>query len=162
MNRAQRLAFDGFARARLPALLRFGYALTGDRDAAADLVQEALVRTGARWSRLTRSQDPEGYARRIMVNTNVSWWRQRRRERLTAAPPDRRYDMQFRDDELWEALRLLPPRQRAVLVLRYYQDLSEAQTAGLLGCSIGTVKSQSAKAVAKLRAILDTSSLEAR
>jgi len=156
------MAFEAFARARLSALLRFGYALTGNREAAADLVQEAPVRTGARWSRLAQSQDPEGDARRIMVNTNVSWWRQRRRERLTAAVPDRGRDTQLRDYELWEALRSLPSRQRAVMVLRYYEDLSEAQTADLLGCSVGTVKSQSAKAIGKLRAILATSSFEAK
>ena len=162
MNRTEQRAFEAFARARLPALLKFGYALTGDQDAASDLVQEALVRTGARWSRLVHGEDPEGYVRRVMINTNVSWWRQRRRERPTASPPDSGYEAQYRDYGLWRALSSLPARQRAVLVLRYYEDLSEAQTADLLGCSIGTVKSQSAKAMAKLRVIMETSVLEAK
>jgi RNA polymerase sigma-70 factor (sigma-E family) len=162
MNQTERMTFEGFARARLSALLRFGYALTGNQEAASDLVQEALVRTGARWSWRARREDPERYTRRVMINTNVSWWRQRRREWPTASPPDRGYDMQYRDYELWRALSSLPARQRAVLVLRYYEDLSEAQAADLLGCSIGTVKSQSAKAIAKLRAILEASALEAK
>jgi RNA polymerase sigma-70 factor (sigma-E family) len=162
VNRTQQLAFEAFARARLPALLRFGYALTGSQDTAADLVQEALVRTGARWSRLARSEDPEGYVRRVMTNTSVSWWRQRRRERLTASPPDRGYEPRYRDHALWAALSSLPPGQRAVLVLRYYEDLTEAQAAARLGCTIGTVKSQSARAMATLRKALDTSAQETK
>ena len=153
MGFSERPTFEAFARARLPELLRFGYALTGSHDLAADLVQDALVRTGMRWSRL-RSVDPEGYVRRVMVNTHISWWRKQRYEQLTASPPETGYEQQSRDDSLWLLLATLPPRQRAVLVLRYYEDLSEVQIASVLGCSVGTVKSQSARALGKLRATM--------
>lgn len=155
MDLDDRPTFDAFARARLAELLRFGYALTGDQDMAADLVQDALVRTGLRWSRV-RATDPEGYVRRVMVNTQISWWRRRRREQLTASPPDIGYEPPTADDSMWMLLADLPPRQRAVLVLRYYEDLSEVQIAAVLGCSVGTVKSQAARAIGKLRAALAT------
>jgi RNA polymerase sigma-70 factor (sigma-E family) len=145
--------FDAFVRARLPHLLRFGRALTGSEDAAADLVQDALERTLMRWSRIT-SEDPEGYVRRAMVNRSISVWRKRSRERLTdEVQTQGRLDPE-RDDALFQALRALPPRQRAVIALRYYEDLTEVRTAALLGCSVGTVKSQTSAAMARLRAVL--------
>jgi RNA polymerase sigma-70 factor (sigma-E family) len=147
-------AFDAFVRARLPHLLRFGSALTGSEHAAADLVQDALERTLLRWSKIT-SEDPEGYVRRAMVNRSVSVWRKLRRERLTDEVPPWSYQYPERDDTLLDALRLLPPRQRAVIALRYYEDLTEAQTAAALGCSVGTVKSQASAAMTRLRALLD-------
>jgi RNA polymerase sigma-70 factor (sigma-E family) len=150
-------AFDAFVRARLPHLLRFGRALTGDEHAAADLVQDALERTLMRWSRVTG--DPEGYVRRAMVNRSISVWRKHRRERLTDAVPDLGHDDRVRDDALFQALRLLPPRQRAVIALRYYEDLTEAQTADVLGCSVGTVKSQAHAAMARLRSLLGEAGL---
>ena len=156
MDLPERPAFDAFARARLAELLRFGYALTGDKDTAADLVQDALVQTGLRWSRL-RSSDPEGYVRRVMVNTHISWWRRRRREQLTASPPDVGYEPPSHDDSMWALLATLPPRQRAVLVLRYYEDLSEVQIAAVLGCSVGSVKTQTSRALARLRAVVGRS-----
>jgi RNA polymerase sigma-70 factor (sigma-E family) len=146
-------SFDAFVRARLPQLLRFGRALTGDEHAAADLVQDALERTLVRWSRIT-SEDPEGYVRRAMVNRSISVWRKLRREQITDRLPHDGYRDPERDDALLGALRLLPPRQRAVVALRYYEDLTEAQTAAVLGCSIGTVKSQASDAMAKLRVLL--------
>jgi RNA polymerase sigma-70 factor (sigma-E family) len=146
-------SFDAFVRARLPELLRFGRALTGSEHAAADLVQDALERTLMRWSRITR-EDPEGYVRRAMVNRSISVWRKLSRERITEQPPSESYRDPERDDALLEALRRLPPRQRAVIALRYYDDLTEAQTAAVLGCSIGTVKSQASDAMAKLRGLL--------
>jgi RNA polymerase sigma-70 factor (sigma-E family) len=150
-------AFDAFVRARLPALLRFAYALTGDPHTAADLVQDALERTGMRWSRIERQGDPEGYVRRAILNGRISRWRKHRRETLVDCVPERMtsYDVPGRDDQLWQLLATLPPRQRAVLVLRYYEDLSEVQIAATLGCSPGTVKSQSSKALAKLRVALN-------
>ena len=152
MDQGQREAFDAFARARMGALLRFGHVLTGDRDQAADLVQEALVRTALAWPRIL-SQDPEGYVRRTMVNRHISLWRVRRREVLVADPGERGYTpADGHDADLWNALALLPKRQRAVLVLRYYEDLTEAQTAAVMGCSVGTVKSQTSKALARMRA----------
>jgi RNA polymerase sigma-70 factor (sigma-E family) len=149
-------AFDAFVRARMPALLRFAHALTGDPHTAADLVQDALERTGARWSRIERQGDPEGYVRRAIINGRTSRWRKLRRESLVDVVPDRTTvgDPPGRDEQLWRLLATLPQRQRAVIVLRYYEDLSEAQIAATLGCAPGTVKSQASKALAKLRAAM--------
>lgn len=155
MDDATRETFDAFVRARTGELLRFGYVLTGSADAAVDLVQDALERTLLAWPRVRRQDDPEGYVRRTMVNRNVSRWRRLRREWLMAEPPEPlnagAEPPPGPDPELMAALRALPPRQRAVVVLRYYEDLSEKQTAEVLGCAVGTVKSQTAKALAALR-----------
>ena len=151
--RADTESFDAFVRARLPHLLRFGRALTGSEHAAADLVQDALERTLMRWSRVT-SEDPEGYVRRAMVNRSISVWRKLGRERLTDEVPTRTHLDPERDDALLDAMRSLAPRQRAVIALRYYEDLTEAQTAAVLGCSVGTVKSQSSSAMPRLRVLL--------
>ncbi len=153
MRAQEKEAFDAFVRARYPQLLRFGIALTGSADAAGDLLQDALERTLMAWHRLDAHDNPEGYVRRAMVNRNISIWRKRRRERLTDTVPDRGYVDHHDDGTMWEALKTLPPRQRAVLTLRYYEDLSEAQIAEVLGCSVGTVKSQASRAIAKLRAL---------
>lgn len=150
-------AFRSFAAARLPALLRFGHLLTGDPSSAEDLVQSALARTALAWARVRRQDDPEGYVRRTMLNLQSNVRRGRPwRESPTADPPEvvepRSPQEEYDDrDRMWQALATLPPRQRAVLVLRYYSDLSEAEIAETLGCSRGTVKSQAAKALAKLR-----------
>ena len=152
MDSSKRDSFDAFARARIPALLRFGFALTGDEQQAADLVQDALARTIPAWSRLDRIEHPEAYVRRVMVNRLNTVWRRRRREVLMAEPTDRGYEQpQQRDAAIWAALAGLPRRQRIAVVLRYYEDLSEEQTAAVMGCTIGTVKSQTSKALAKLR-----------
>jgi RNA polymerase sigma-70 factor (sigma-E family) len=148
--------FATFVRMRMPALLRFGHALTGNRHDALDLVQSALERTGVRWRTVQRrGDDPEAYVRRTMVNTWVSRWRKLRRETLVAVVPDGPAaavaDAALEREPLWQALRALPPGQRAVIVLRYYEDLSEAQIADVLGVSPGTVKSQASKAMATLR-----------
>src|SRR5262245_32720978 len=153
----ERDAFDGFVRARLPELLRFGRALTGSAEAGADLVQDALERTLLAWPRLQSRDEPEGYVRRIMVNRNISIWRKLSRERVTDPidlVDDQRIEQTPFDDDLWKALHQLPPKQRAVIALRYYEDLSEAEIAPTLGCSVGTVKSQASKALAKLRALV--------
>jgi RNA polymerase sigma-70 factor (sigma-E family) len=152
VDERDREAFDEFARGRMPALLRFAHVLTGDPTRAADLVQDALERTLLAWPRVVNKDDPEAYVRRAIVNRNVSVWRRRRREQLVSETPDRPYaDPPGHDADLWAALSKLPTRQRAVLVLRYYEDLSEAQCADVLGCSVGTVKSQTWKALARLR-----------
>lgn len=151
-----RATFDAFVRERLPDLLRFGRVLTGNDEAAADLVQDALERTIMHWSRVESRDDPEGYIRRVMVNRNISIWRRLRRERITDTMPDEGYVDRTRDRELWEALLTLPPRQRAVIALRYYEDKTEAEVAAILGCSVGTVKSQASKAITKLRALVPT------
>jgi RNA polymerase sigma-70 factor (sigma-E family) len=151
--------FEEFAVAALPALLRFGVVLTGDRHRADDLVQTALVKTMRRWAHIER-EHPTAYVRRVMVTTQLSWWRAHRRESALpesfdmASPGDAEasYDDQ---DQLARGLAVLPARQRAVIVLRYYEGLSEAEIADALGCARGTVKSQAAKALRTLRRVLD-------
>jgi RNA polymerase sigma-70 factor (sigma-E family) len=141
-------AFSAFVAARLPQLLKLGRALAGDEERGADLVQDALERTLLRWRKL---DEPEAFVRRCMVNRSVSVWRKLRRERpLDEAPVTTGSDRPH-DHELLAAVRSLPPRQRAVIALRYYEDLTEAQTADLLNCSVGTVKSQAHHAMAALR-----------
>jgi RNA polymerase sigma-70 factor (sigma-E family) len=149
--------FDAFVWGRHPTLLRFAHALTGDHELAADLVQDALERTGLAWSRVRRKDDPEGYVRRIIVTRYVSWWRRMRRERLVAAVPETAYDDRSvggPDETLWRLLATLPPKQRAVLVLRFYEDLTEVEVARVLGCSVGTVKSNGSRGLARLRQAL--------
>jgi RNA polymerase sigma-70 factor (sigma-E family) len=153
------ISFDEFAAARMAVLRRFGMALTGNGFDGDDLVQEALVRVGVRWERVSSKGDPEGYVRRAMVNQHISWWRQRRRE-VFQDPPEVGHEDSHDGGPVWEALKRLAPRQRAVLALRYYEDMTEQQTAEMLGCSVGTVKSQSAKAIARLRAELHSGPLE--
>lgn len=150
-------AFDAFVRARLPSLLRFAHAVCGDPHTAADLVQDALERTGMRWDRIDRTGDPEGYVKRAIVNGRISRWRKLRRESLVDVVPEHLpyINRPSRDDTMWQLLATLPRRQRAVLVLRYYEDMSEEQIAATLGCAPGTVKSQASKALAKLRAALE-------
>ncbi|MDX6206371.1 MAG: hypothetical protein QOF39_2428 [Frankiales bacterium] len=147
--------------AALPGLLRFGYVLTGDPHRGEELVQSALVTTYRRWNHL-RQEEPHAYVRRAMVNAHTSLWRRHRREsplpegfeQTAAGAGPARYDDV---DLVLRALRVLPPRQRAVIVLRYYDDLSEAEIAHALGCSPGTVKSQASRALRTLRQELDPS-----
>ena len=153
MRAAEREAFDAFVRARYAELLRFGWALTGSHDRAADLVQDALERTLRAWPRLRSQDDPEGYVRRTMVNRNLNLLPRLRREVL-GPPSDRPVVSDDPDDSLLAALRALPPRQRAVIAMRFYEDLPVAEIAARLGVSEGTVKSQTAKAKAHLRAAL--------
>ena len=149
--------FDAFVAGSGSRLLRTAYLLTGDQRAAEDLLQDALLRVWSRWSRVRAAEHPLAYARRVLVTTSVSRWRASRSrtagERLVAEPPETstRDDQPDRDDELWQAVLSLPPRQRAVMVLAYYEDLTDADTADVLGCTVGTVKSQRAKALRSLR-----------
>lgn len=156
MNAEDEAAFGSYVTARLPALLRLAHLLTGSAHEADDLVQNALVRTCRAWPRIRNQGDPDAYVRRVMVNARNSWWTRRRPESSTRDVPERAAapapDLDERD-RMWQALATLPRRQRAVLVLRYYEDLSEAEIADVLGCSPGTVKSQAHKALAKLRAL---------
>ncbi|WP_067491214.1 SigE family RNA polymerase sigma factor [Actinomadura hibisca] len=149
--------YEQFVTTRAHALLRYGYVLTGDPDDAADLVQEGLVRLRAAWPKVVNKDDPEGYLRTIMARQHVSLWRRRRRERLVDDVPERHYqdaglERAERDPRLWAALAALPRRQRAVLVLRYYEDMADEEIARVLGISRGTVRSQAARALDKLRA----------
>lgn len=149
---ASRSEFDDFVAGRSPALLRTSYLLTRDTQAAEDLLQTVLVKAWRVWGRL--DEGPEAYVRKALVNTYVSWWRRRwHGEVPTDQMPERAattMDLELRDAVLG-ALGRLPRRQRAVVVLRYYEDLSEAETARLLDVSVGTVKSQCSKALAHLR-----------
>ncbi|MFF5204580.1 SigE family RNA polymerase sigma factor [Streptosporangium sp. NPDC000396] len=156
-------AFAAFVAARGTGLLRFAHLACGDAEDAEDLLQTALERAYRRWDRVGYD-NPEPYVRRIIVNTAISRARRRAILRIipTHAPPelpDRETDVALRQ-MLMDTLRGLPPRQRAVIVLRYWEDLSETQTAEILGCSAGTVKSQASKALAKLRSAVGGRSLE--
>jgi RNA polymerase sigma-70 factor (sigma-E family) len=145
--------FDPFVVARSQALLRTAYLLVRDESLAEDLLQTSLTKAWFAWGRI--QGDPERYVRRVLVNTANSWWRRRwHRELPTAEPPERRMPLAHDssgDQDLWDAVGRLPVRQRTVVVLRYLEDRSEAETADLMGCSVGTVKSQCSKALAKLR-----------
>ncbi|MFC6880654.1 MULTISPECIES: SigE family RNA polymerase sigma factor [Actinomadura] len=148
--------FEEFVEHRLPALFRYACVLTGNRHDAEDLVQEALTRTGVGWWRVRRKDDPEGYVRTVMVRIVANGRRRAGRERLMASPPDRPVDDQDLDRVTGGAgfdavLAGLPPRMRAVLVLRYVDQLDDAEIARVLGCTPGTVRSQAARALAKLR-----------
>ncbi|MDR8408230.1 SigE family RNA polymerase sigma factor [Nonomuraea sp. 3-1Str] len=156
-------SFGEFVAARATSLLRVAYLACGNETEAEDLLQTALERTYKNWDRV-RADSPEPYVRRVIVNTAIS--RARRRKILSIIPtrvlpetPARSADVDLRH-VLMDALRDLPPRQRAVVVLRYWEDLSEAQAAEVLGCSVGTVKSQASKALAKLRTALGEESME--
>jgi RNA polymerase sigma-70 factor (sigma-E family) len=147
--------FRLFVEQRYAKLLRTAYLLTGSPDRAEDLLQSALLATMSRW----RAMDhPDAYVRQVMINHLVSRWRRRHVvEVLTAAPPERPDSADWSPelrDELWQALGRLPARMRAVLVLRYWEDLSEAQTADALGCSVGSVKSQASRGLARLRELV--------
>ncbi|WP_425548679.1 SigE family RNA polymerase sigma factor [Amycolatopsis ultiminotia] len=147
--------FADFVRAALPGLLRYGHALTGNPHDGADLVQTVLEKIGTRWSYVCeKTGDPIAYVRRSMANAHISRWRRTRRENLVADPPETSSCAPkdpFEHEPLWQALRALPPRQRTVMVLRYYEGLSEVEIADTLGISRGTVKSQASKAIASLR-----------
>ncbi len=146
--------FDDFVAARSSALRRTAYLLTGDHALAEDLVQTALAKAWFSWERITDS--PEGYVRKILVNTYASWWRRKwNGEQPTEELPETvATDPSAASDsglDLLAAMARLPKRQRAVVVLRYFEDLTETQAAEVLGCSVGTVKSQLSRAIAKLR-----------
>lgn len=147
--------FEEFVQARARPLLRTAVLLTGDRGHAEDLLQTALERLARRWGRV---DDPDLYVRRCLSNLATDRWRWRARR--VQEVPDHGYDRPATNDphlaveqrlDLIVALQALPPRQRAVLVLRYFDDLSESQVAAVLDISVGTVKSTSSKALAKLR-----------
>jgi RNA polymerase sigma-70 factor (sigma-E family) len=148
--------FRAFVAHRSAALLRTAHLLVDRPDRAEDLVQTALVKTYLAWPRIRDPAAVEGYARRVMATTAISWWRGRRyREQPHSQPPESSgpdgVDAWANRDEMWERLRRLPARQRAVLVLRYYEDLSEAEIAQTLAISRGAVKSHAARALAALR-----------
>jgi RNA polymerase sigma-70 factor (sigma-E family) len=153
------LLFDAYVRANATRLVRSAFLLTGDHHLAEDLVQTALAKVAPRWPAIVSRGDPTPYVRTVIVRAAVAWGRRHwRAEVPTAAPPDAAGpDTEAGTAErarLRAALLSLPLRQRGAVVLRYYEDLSEADAAAVLRCSVGTIKSQSARGLAKLRAAL--------
>lgn len=158
MDEDERERLAEFVTSRTAALIRVAYLLTGDRSSAEDLFQSALAKTIPKWGTI-RHTDPEGYLRAVMYREQVSWWRRwrRRRETPLGTTESRVEDPSGASDlrlALREALWQLPPQQRVVVVLRYYEDLPEARVAELLNCSIGTVRSRTHRAVTRLRQLL--------
>jgi RNA polymerase sigma-70 factor (sigma-E family) len=151
--------YDDLYAALWPRLVRTAYAVAGDLGLAEDAVQTAFAKAYRSWRRISRLEAPEAYLRRMVINEVLNDRRlARRRHEITSGDvPDRAGEtpVLFAGDELWRAILTLPPRQRAVLVLRYYQDLSEQQIADALGCRPGTVKSQASAALASLRTRID-------
>src|SRR5680860_100334 len=149
--------FAAYMAARQPSLLRTAYLLTGDRNSAEDLVQTALAKLYLSWDKVQKRDLVDGYVRAIMVNENNSLWRRawKRKEISTDEVPETGAVTDHHDhgekSALWEFVQTLPRRQRAVIVLRFYEDLSEGETAEILGISVGTVKSQASRALASMR-----------
>jgi RNA polymerase sigma-70 factor (sigma-E family) len=152
------MRFEEFAAARLPALLRYAVLLSGNREEARDIVQEVLIRALVKWSRIGGLAEPYGYVRRMVTNEFLSL---RRRRRLRTVPLGRAAldgpnapqaaDVTDTDDELWQLLGTLPGRQRAVIVLRYYEGLTDQEIADVLGCRTGTVRGYASRALTSLR-----------
>ncbi|WP_433499057.1 SigE family RNA polymerase sigma factor [Sphaerimonospora sp. CA-214678] len=146
--------FRTYVLSRGTALLRVANQLTGNPSDAEDLLQSALAKTYLAWDRIKDRSSLDGYVRRAMVNINISWWRRRKfeeypSEELPEVPVQ--HDPRHRYDELEQAIERLPVRQRAAIVLRYYEDMTEPEIARTLGISVGTVKSTVSRAMAKLR-----------
>lgn len=154
--------FEAFMTSRGAALLRFAYLVTGDRHMAEDLVQEALARAHRRWTRILRTEAPDAYVRRMVLNQFLSWRRKRSfGERIVATAPEPAgavaadpADALAERDEIWTALAALPPKQRAVLVLRYYEDLDDVEIGRILGCKPATVRSLVHRALKQLEEVL--------
>ncbi|MFF8957801.1 SigE family RNA polymerase sigma factor [Streptomyces sp. NPDC014894] len=151
--------FEAFVAARGPRLLRMAWLLTGDAHLAEDLLQTVLAKVWPKWRKIAEDH-PEAYIRKALVHTHASWWRRRWRGELphgelpdTTASRDAYASVDL-EQSLAAAVRALPVRQRAVVVLRFFEDLSVEETAATLGCAPGTVKSQSAKALRTLRELL--------
>ena len=157
------VTFEQFALARLPSLLRYAVVLTGDRDLAQDVVQEVLARAQVRWKRISDADSPEAYVRRMVLNEYLSWrrsWAARHvhaaGERLIELDDARggvrdHADGVVEADALWHRLKTLGRKQRAVLVLRYYEQMDDETIADLLGCAPATVRSHASRALRTLR-----------
>ena len=149
--------FGDYVAARGAAWLRIAYLLTGNRADAEDLLQTALAKTYVAWDRIEDKGALDGYVRRVLVNTQTSLWRRRRIDEYAtdAMPEEISVDLDPErhalHDVMWTALNRLPRRQRAMVVLRYYEDLTEAEVASIMGVSVGTVKSTVSRAIGKLR-----------
>ena len=162
-----RPSFDEWATARVPSLLRFGYLVTGSADAAEDAVQTALAQALSSWDRVSGAGDPERYVRRMVANAHVSGWRAFGRRVSPVAEvrdsPDHGHDPAdslVRHDAVWRVCRALPERQRAAVVLRFYEDLDYPEIAATLGCAEATVRSYVHRALAALRVELERQEAE--
>jgi len=151
------VTFEEYAFARTQALIRLARLLCGDEHRAEDLVQDVLAKAYVRWGRIARMDQPDLYVRRMLVNANHAWWKRRSsRDISVAVVADRPgvVDAAAEVDErdaLWGVVRALPPRQRTVIVLRYYEDLDDATIAAILDCSTGTVRTHAKRALDALR-----------
>ncbi len=156
------MTYAEFADSRLALLLRYAVMLTGDPHLAQDLVQETMVRVQLNWRRVARADSPERYVRRMLTNQYIDWQRGSwfRRVLLRADPEEKAVTLGVRGDhaeatadrdQVWSWLARLPRRQRAALVLRYYEDLPDAEIAEVLGCAVGTVRASISRALATLR-----------
>jgi RNA polymerase sigma-70 factor (sigma-E family) len=159
--------FELWVTEKADALLRFAYVLTGDSNLAEDAVQDALTTACARWNRVSRADDPEAYVKRMVVNAHISWWRRFRKREAPAAEPTRtappsadgtaaRADA----EAIWALCSTLPDKQRAAVVLRFYEELSYAEIAGLLHCAEATARSHVHRALAVLKTTLSKEGAE--
>jgi len=155
--RVKDVTFEEYALARGAALIRFARLLTADEHRAEDLVQDVLAKAYASWRRISTLDQPDLYVRRMLVNANTSWWRRAVNREVAVAEVgggttarDSAAESAERD-ELWRLVLQLPPRQRAVIVLRYYEDYDDATIAELLHCAQGTVRTQAKRALDKLQ-----------
>ncbi len=153
------MTYEEFADSRLSALLRYAVMLTGDPYTAEDLVQDTMVRVQLNWKRVSHSDSPDRYVRRMLTNQFIdlrrgSWWRRvllrAEADPAVAVPTDHAHDSAERD-RVWGMLGRLPKRQRAALVLRFYEDMSDQEITDVLGCAVGTVRSSVSRALATLR-----------
>lgn len=154
---ADRPSFEAYVQARTAALSRIAFLLTGDHHLAEDLVQQTFLRVAGKWRRVVAEGDPDPYVRKVLYHQHISWWRQARRIRhVTLVGADRVEDYSEQVTvtvAVQRALAKLGPKQRAALVLRYFEDRTEAETAEVLGCRVGTVKSQVRDGLARLRTL---------
>lgn len=158
---ARELSYDEWVSARVPALIRFAYLVTGSQHAAEDAVQTALTSAYERWPRIQRADDPDAYVRRMVVNAHVSWWRRFGR-RESAVPEIRSLSVApdpatraAEDDAVWRACAGLGRTQRAAIVLRFFEDLEYAEIARILGCAEATARSHVHRALAVMRTELE-------
>ncbi len=155
---ADRSSFEAYVHARTVALSRIAFLLTGDHHLAEDLVQQTFLRVAGRWQRVVAEGDPDPYVRKVLYHQHISWWRRARRITQTTLvgtdlPVPDHADRVTVTVAVQRALARLGPRQRAALVLRYFEDRTEAETAEILGCRLGTVKSQVRDGLARLRTL---------
>lgn len=153
--------FESWVIATADALLRFAYVLTGDRSLAEDAVQDALTTACARWARVSRADDPEAYVKRMVVNAHISWWRRFRRREAPVPEPARTVPpaadgaaARADAEAVWTLCATLPDKQRAAVVLRFYEDLSYAEIGELLNCAEATARSHVHRALAALKTTL--------